>query len=132
MVARGHGGDAGNDPPNGDRPMQPPSAAVECGYHSDTGGSDLQRALQRYKNKFKEHMFVNGEGYEHPQERKQFPPGDMALSEWNKYVDYVTTPKHMARAEKNKANRKKQLYSSNHGTKSYDASRFDEVRKVIW
>ena len=57
------------------------------------------------------------DGYKEPQQIRDFPPGYMELSEWNKYVDYVTMDKHMARAAKNKANRSKQLYSSNHGTK---------------
>ncbi|GJR86567.1 hypothetical protein Tco_0210578 [Tanacetum coccineum] len=44
-------------------------------------------------------MFVCKEGFDHLVEIRQFPPEDMDMLEWNKYVDSVTNPKNITQAD---------------------------------
>ncbi|PWA62335.1 hypothetical protein CTI12_AA262210 [Artemisia annua] len=81
---------------------------------------------RNYKNKFKDEYFVRRDGYKHPQEIRNFPPGNMSLSDWHEFCDHVTSEKHLKRSRANKANRGKQVYTSNHGSKSYAQSRHEE------
>lgn len=86
------------------------------------------RAIYRNrKNKFKDEYFVRRDGYKHPKEIQNFPPGNMALGDWREFCKHVTSEKHMKHSQANKANRGKQVYTSNHGSKSYAQSRHEEV-----
>ncbi|PWA96694.1 formin-like protein 18 [Artemisia annua] len=87
---------------------------------------EFRNHYRNRKNKFKKEHFVDQGGYEHPEEIRNFPPENMSLSDWHKFCDHVTSATHMKRSQANKANRGKQLYTSNHGSKSYAQSRHEE------
>ena len=84
---------------------------------------------RNHKNKFKDEYFVRRDGYKHPQEIRNFPPGNMSLADWHEFCDHVTSAKHLKRSKANKANRGKQVYTSNHGSKSYAQSRHEDVSR---
>ncbi|GJX70391.1 hypothetical protein Tco_0307562, partial [Tanacetum coccineum] len=75
-------------------------------------GRPILRVVKDQKNEFKKAMFVCKTGFDNLVEIRQFPPKDMDMIEWNKYVDSVTDPKNITRAEMNKINQSKQEYSS--------------------
>ncbi|PWA41149.1 hypothetical protein CTI12_AA542690 [Artemisia annua] len=88
--------------------------------------AQFRSAYRNRNNKFKKEHFVDMGGYDHPEEIRNFPPGNMSLSDWHEFCNHVTSNKHMKRSQANKANRGKQLYTSNHGSKSYAQSRHEE------
>ncbi|GJT31322.1 formin-like protein 18 [Tanacetum coccineum] len=86
----------------------------------------------RYKSRkhnFHQREFVGRDGYIEPIKIRDFPPEDVELDHWHKYCDMVTSEKWKKRSNANKSNRAKQVYSSNHGTKSYAQSRFEEYNE---
>ena len=91
--------------------------------------AQFRSAYRNRKNKFKKEHFVEIGGYEHPEEIRNFPPGNMSLSDWHLFCTHVTSKKHLKRSQANKGNRGKQLYTSNHGSKSYAQSRHEEVSR---
>ncbi|GJX54978.1 formin-like protein 18 [Tanacetum coccineum] len=108
-----------------------------CIIHSMSGpnakqvekGMELQFKGQyrNRKNKFKDEMFVSRGGYENPVKMQNFPPPGKSLSEWHELCDHFTSEKHLAHSAKNKANRAKLPQCSTQGSKSYAASRQEEL-----
>ena len=76
------------------------------------------------KSKLKARLFPRNTN---PESLRDTPQRGMAMDDWHKYIDFVSSEKFKNRSEKNKANREKLPYSSNHGTKSYAASRYEKV-----
>ncbi|GJU35689.1 formin-like protein 18 [Tanacetum coccineum] len=86
----------------------------------------------RYKSRkhnFHQREFVGRDGYIEPIKIRDFPLEDVELDHWHKYCDMVTLEKWKKRSNAKKSNRAKQVYSSNHGTKSYAQSRFEEYNE---
>ncbi|GJZ66327.1 ribonuclease H-like domain-containing protein [Tanacetum coccineum] len=59
-----------------------------------------------------------------------FPPPGKSLSEWHELCDHFTFEKHLAHSAKNKANRAKLPQCSTQGSKSYAASRHEEIKML--
>ena len=107
--------------------MKPHLSGQNVKLFQDGMLAQFRSAYRNRKNKFKKENFVNNDGYKHPEEIRNFPPENMSLSNWHEFCTHVTSEKHMKRSQANKANRGKQLYVSNHGSKSYTQSRHEEV-----
>ncbi|KAL2471331.1 Uncharacterized protein Adt_39467 [Abeliophyllum distichum] len=54
------------------------------------------------------------------------PYGEMSAEDWQKCIDFFTSPTFVERSSKNKANRGKAKYPSVQGSKSFSAMRYDE------
>lgn len=100
----------------------PHAKEIEAGIKAS-----FQARYKGRKHNFHEREFVGRDGYKQPIKIRNFPPENMKLDDWHKYCDMVTSEKWLKRSNSNKTNRAKQVYSSNHGTKSYAQSRFEEV-----
>ena len=89
---------------------------------------------ERYSDRkcaFKNKWFIEREGFDHPQEIRQFPPPNMEIEELNKNVDFILNESNIERSNANKVNRRKQKYPSLHGSRSYAAIRHDLVIHFI-
>ncbi|GKE10392.1 hypothetical protein Tco_1413943 [Tanacetum coccineum] len=56
----------------------------------------------------------------------------MSLDDWHQYLKYITSDKFVNLSSKNKADKAKLPYSSNHGTRSYAASCYVEAMEEDW
>ncbi|KAL2525428.1 Uncharacterized protein Adt_10482 [Abeliophyllum distichum] len=54
------------------------------------------------------------------------PYGEMSVDDWQKCIDFFTSPTFVERFSKNKVNRGKAKYPSVQGSKSFSATRYDE------
>ncbi|PWA52101.1 hypothetical protein CTI12_AA457740 [Artemisia annua] len=103
----------------------PNATEIEAGIKAS-----FQARYKGRKHNFHGREFVGRDGYKEPIKIRNFPPENMKLDDWHKYCDMVTSEKWLKRSNSNKTNREKQVYSSNHGTKSYAQSRFEEYDKA--
>ncbi|KAL2457012.1 Uncharacterized protein Adt_46514 [Abeliophyllum distichum] len=54
--------------------------------------------------------------------------GKLSVEEWQKCIDFFTSPTFVERSTKNKVNRGKAKYLSVHGSKSFSATHYDSVQ----
>ena len=84
----------------------------------------FQERYKDRKSKLKAKLFP---GNTNPESLRDTPQRGMSMDDWHKYIDFVSSEKFKNRSVKNKENREKLPYTSNHGSKSYAASRHEKV-----
>ncbi|KAL2541606.1 Uncharacterized protein Adt_02584 [Abeliophyllum distichum] len=76
---------------------------------------------QDYKLKAHNHLKAHG---------PSCPYDKMSSEDWQKCIDFLTSPTFVERSTKNKVNRDKTKYSSMQGSKSFSVTRYDEDKLV--
>ncbi|KAL2533258.1 hypothetical protein Adt_06609 [Abeliophyllum distichum] len=61
--------------------------------------------------------------------RPSRPYGQLAAEDWQKCIDFFTSPTFVERSTKNKVNRGKAKYPSEQESKSFSTTRYDDVHK---
>lgn len=94
-------------------------------------GLDRYCARRYADNKWKLHDYFKKQGGRNNVARaRRNPPSRLTLETWNQLIDVFLNQKWQDGSNKNSDNRKKQRFSSFHGTRSYINTRFKKVNFV--